>query len=182
MAEIESKSKAITTHKDSSAELLRQIISAFNEGEEFYSRLGIVKSVDEIEKTASVQVVNGDIITDVRLQQVASGEGLFLKPSIDSAVLIGWSDKTTAYISLYSQIDEIVFKNGTFGGLIKIDELTAKLNDLVSSVNSMYSEFKAHTHNVTAIGSPTGPVIPVPLEPNATSFNSDDYENKKFKH
>jgi len=57
---------------------------------------------------------------------------------------------------------------GDYGGVIKIDDLTAKINDFVS-------KFNAHKHPET--GSTTG----VPTS-SANSFSKTDYENLKVQH
>jgi len=80
---------------------------------------------------------------------------------------------------------EVVINGGDNQGMIKIKELTQKLNDLVKWCN-------AHTHiimpgGVTTVGTPTTqsnsvPVqVPKPLSP-ANTFIKNDYENTKVKH
>ena len=66
--------------------------------------------------------------------------------------------------------------------MIQINNLTDKINELVTTVNAMFTEFKNHTHNVTAVGSPTGPILPVSTTEDAVSFDAKDYENDKFTH
>lgn len=164
--------KKFSSNKKTTAEILKELFGSFVSGEEFYGRLGIVKSINDSEKTASVQIIDGDLLDDVRLQQVASDGGLFIKPAVDSAIIIGWTDKTTAFISMHSQIDEIIFQGGTFGGLIKITELTTKLNDLATNINTNYGLIQ------TAIAGVGGAYTPQ----NASNFEEADYENEKFKH
>lgn len=162
---------------------LQRFISDTIDVNNMYARVGQVTSFDESTSSCSVKFPEDSTeITDVQLQRVPNASGWLVRPSIDSFVLIDWINETSAYIALTSQIDDIVFQGGDNGGLIKIEDLTSKLNELVSSVNAMYGEFKAHTHNVTAVGSPTGPVIPVPAQPDASDFNKSDYENENFKH
>lgn len=49
------------------------------------------------------------------------------------------------------------FNQGSNGGLVLVNPLTEKLNNLENLVNDLVDKFNAHTHNVTAVGSPTGP-------------------------
>jgi len=62
--------------------------------------------------------------------------------------------------------------NGSdYEGIIKIEDLTGKLNDLIT-------EFDTHTHSGVQTG---GGVSGVPVTP-ATAFNKSDYENESVKH
>jgi hypothetical protein len=177
------KNKKFTSNKDNVVELLFRIFGVFIEGEEFYSRLGNVVSVDEGEKTAKVKLVNGEDIDDVRLQQVASDTGIFIKPSVNSAVLVAFTDKTTAYLAMYSQIDEIIFQNGANGGLIKIVEQTAKINELNSKYNDLVQRLLTWVPVPGDGGAALKTILttPTPIQQNPT-FNKDDFENVKFKH
>ncbi len=61
----------------------------------------------------------------------------------------------------------VTFNGGDLGGLVKIQELTDKLNEFINN-------FNAHTH--TGVHGPTS----APLSA-ASAFNRADYENKKVK-
>ena len=60
------------------------------------------------------------------------------------------------------------------GGLINIEQLTNKINDLVNTFNS-------HTHNVT-VSHPGGTFTTVKPGSSASSFKKGDYEDEKIKH
>lgn len=76
----------------------------------------------------------------------------------------------------------IVMNGGDFGGLIKIEELTKKINNLIDAFNN-------HTHNIPTVitnGSATTQTavqvaVPAPLG-KAVKLNKDDYEDVKVKH
>ena len=82
----------------------------------------------------------------------------------------------------------VKFNDGDFGGLIKIGDLTNKLNSLVNKVDSLTSSFKNHQHQY--IPYPGGsPATPVPTTgfpgANLTSpqqFDKSDYENANITH
>lgn len=178
----ESRNTNFSTNKASISDVLTEFIARAMQGEELYHKIGVVESVDVEDATAVVNIANGDAITDVRLQQIKTSNGIFITPMVGSPVLVGWSDNTTAFIALYSDVQNVIYHDGTNGGLIKIEALTAKVNALVGAVNAMYAEFKAHTHNVTGVSAPTGPVLPTPAQPDAMQFDKSDYENTKVKH
>ena len=153
-----------------------------------------VKSVGEMTCTVCIDDLE---LTDVRLRAVVNTETeqLLIKPKTGSYVLIadlsGGSFSKFAVIS-YSEIESVnlkigeqtllinkdgfVLNGGDFGGLIKIQELTNKLNELVKA-------FNAHTHTVATQGTAaaqSGTAAPVTSQ--AQTFSESDYEDKKVKH
>jgi hypothetical protein len=174
------KKKKFETNKDNIAEVLQEFIFHTLKDEEYYSRIGVVKSVNDEEKTAEIELINGDILDDVRLQQVASNSGIFYKPSVNSVVLISFTDKTTAYISLFSQLDEIIFQGGENGGLIKIQEQTDKINELVGYVNDLYNLLQTWT----VVPQDGGLALQTAalLLTSPPDLDKSDFENEKFKH
>ena len=76
----------------------------------------------------------------------------------------------------WSEVDTITMNGGDFGGLVKIQELTNKLNALVQAFNT-------HTHPVTTAGTAaaqTGTAAATTGQ--ATQFRKSDYEDEKIKH
>lgn len=71
-------------------------------------------------------------------------------------------------------------------GLINIQDLTDKLNNLVKEVNSLRSSYNSHTHAVTTAGTAvaqagTAAAIVTPV-PSISNFNTQDYEDSKITH
>lgn len=79
----------------------------------------------------------------------------------------------TAKISAHINKEDIVFNGGNLDGLVIIQKLTDKLNELVNTFNS-------HTHNVT-VAHPGGLFTTVTPGSTAATFNKSDYENTKIK-
>ncbi|MDE6346373.1 MAG: hypothetical protein K2L55_06880 [Muribaculaceae bacterium] len=80
----------------------------------------------------------------------------------------------------------VTFNGGKLGGLVKIQDLTNKLNELAQTVNALVTSYNAHTHITTAtVGAGAVPGVISPIteqaEP-AALFNRADYENEKVKH
>lgn len=79
----------------------------------------------------------------------------------------------------------ITFNGGGLGGLIRIQDLTDKINELVDTFNS-------HTHTLTSgsvvvAGSPTtqqnaGPITVPAITSKAATLKKGDYENTKITH
>jgi len=166
--------------KESLFETIGRYISAFVGKERYYSDTAIVKSVQD-DYTCTVQVTDGALLEGVRLQQTEGEEGFFVVPAVNSTVIISYTDSTTAYISMFSEIENIVFNGGDNGGLINITDLTAKLNGLVNEVRALKTALDGHTHiDVTAGAGISG--IPSPFTANFSDFDKSDYEDDKFTH
>lgn len=180
MSTIDKQKTNFDSNKADIGTILRDIFSVFMMGEEYYNSLGVVESINQEEATCVVQIADGARLENVRLQQIQTDSGLMIMPTIGMPVLVGWTDKTTASIVLYSQIDNIVFQGGTFGGLIKITELTAKINELIATINAMFAAFKSHNH--THPQGPTTGFVSSITQKDAVDFNKDDYENLNFTH
>lgn len=125
-----------------------------------YALDATVESVDEAARTCVCQVITGkasNVLTGVRLM-AAADDGLLLVPTVGSNVCIILIDGGTPYISQYSEIDKIVLRGGDLGGLVKVIDLTKKLNALENKVNDIIAKYDSHTHPVVSTGAPTGPV------------------------
>lgn len=171
------------TYKENLGELLISFTRWVNNNENYYSSLAKIISVDETEKTCVVEIIDGAELEDVRLEQVSSEEGFLIIPSVDSIVIISWTDKTSAYVSMYSQIDRIIFQNGTNGGLTITPDLVTELDKTNSLLTALINIIN-------------GPPIPEPGNGDPSAFQSalsgalagqqlGDYsniENENFLH
>ena len=130
---------------------------------------GIVKKVDGV--LCDVELDN-ITVPDVRLRASEAAESgqLLITPVIGSAVIVGSlsGDLTQLVVLAVDRAESITINGGKLGGLINIEPLTQKINDLIQAINS-------HTHQGTH--GPTGP----PLQP-AKQFNRGDYEDSNIKH
>lgn len=98
----------------------------------------------------------GNAIADIRLM-AAVDDGVLLTPSVGSTVTVIMSTFTGPVALCYSAVDKITLLGGDLGGLVKVIDLTKKLNNLENIVNDLIAKFNTHTHNVTAVSAPTGP-------------------------
>jgi hypothetical protein len=142
-------------------------------------------------ETCTVEI-DGVKFNDVRLRAVVNGaeSRLLITPEKGSYVLCAdlsggaMSDLAVLTVSEIAQIEIdtplVVVNGGTNAGMVKIKELTDKLNTLVRSFNLFVQQYNAHLHNVTVPGAPTGPAMP--MATTAEQFRQGDYEDKKFKH
>lgn len=102
-------------------------------------RLGNVVYVDTVSRTCVVNVLDSETdIEGVRLHvtgKVASG--LYYKPRVGSLVGISPLFSFEYAVVLYSDIEEIVFLDGSYGGLTRVADLVTKLNNLENKVNEI---------------------------------------------
>ena len=132
--------------------------------------------------------IDGLVVSDVRLRAVVNGEesGILVTPKTDSYVTVAdlsGGRLTQCVVIGYSEVekievdadDKIIFNGGQNKGLIQIEKLTQKLNDLVNA-------FKQHTHQVSTTGGPTAQSgVAQPPTP-INSFNQSDYEDTNITH
>lgn len=130
---------------------------------------GIVKRVNGVLCDVEIGAME---IPDVRLRasQTDDNAQLLITPAIGSAVIVGSlsGDLTQLVVLAVDKADSILINGGKLGGLINIEQLTSKLNDMVQAFNS-------HTHQ--GVHGPTSPPLKM-----AQPFQSSDYEDKKVKH
>jgi hypothetical protein len=154
--------------------------------------LATVKDVDKNECTCTLSDDGVDYFS-VRLRPVSGGNsGLVLFPKSNAfalATAIEGGDMVLLMASEYESIElkidsqslkiddgGFVFNGGSLDGMVKINELTQKLNALVQIFNS-------HTHTVTTTGSASAQSgMAAPTASTAQAFKKSDYEDTKIKH
>lgn len=159
-----------------------QILSGTHLSDKVYFIDATVKSVDEQARTCVVVALSGKAGNEFTARLMASvDDGVLIVPTVESTVAVSMSDFNTATIVQYSEVEKIVLRGGDLGGLVKVIELTEKLNNLENKLNSLVAKYNIHTHNVTAVGSPTGPGLQ-PESGALTPTQRSEIENDKINH
>lgn len=120
---------------------------------------------------------------------------MLVTDKIESAEIV--IDKTAAVIdadglridaeqmSAHFNKTDIIFNGGDLNGLIIIQKLTDKLNELKDTVNDFIIKYNSHIHVTTAtVGASATPGVLTATQSTATpakAFNKADYENTKIK-
>lgn len=147
---------------------LKTLTKPNNDG---YSKVCTVDSVDLVNRTCYCIPINEDAdITEVRLMANIDN-GFLLIPEVDSVVVVSFLSDSSAYVALVSKVSEVQLNGTNFNGLIKIDEQTAKLNQLVTELQTQLGLI------ATGIAAGGGSYTPATL----STFNKTDYENIKIK-
>lgn len=110
----------------------------------FTMSAGEVQSVDIINRTCEVLIEN-DVVLSCKLMATIS-DGLFIIPSVNSTVTVIYATYTDAFIISFSDVDSIVMKGGDLGGLVSIEPLVEKINNIEKLLNDFISIFNLHTH------------------------------------
>lgn len=135
-------------------------------------------------EVANVTALDGTKYLDVQLKSSINGKGgMIITPVVGSTVLVERIEGSNRlFIAMFSEIEEIVFNQGE-NGMVIIDKLTKKLNELVKAFNS-----HIHSGVITAVSGGSGtPAVGTPgnsAKPTteASEFKQSDYEDKKIKH
>ena len=113
---------------------LRSLVKPNNDG---FSKVCTIDSVDLTLLTCYCVPLNGDAdIINVRLMANIDN-GFLLIPEVESIVVVSFLSDDSAYVSLVSKVSEIQLNGKNFDGLVKVQELTDKLNALENKVNDL---------------------------------------------
>jgi len=149
-----------------------------------------VLSFNENDNTIVCKPISSVFGSNITLNlSVGEGNNIELIPSIGSIVLIGYTDNDTIELLSVSDIDkinissniDISFNGGEFGGLVKVEELTNKINALENLVNNLLNTLKTTTIPLAPSG--TYPFAPLyasytPL----SNTNKSEIENQNITH
>jgi len=93
-------------------------------------------------------------------------DGLLIIPVVNSTISVIYSTRNTPYVYKFSDIDSVVysgntwqFGDGSFEGLVKVIELTSKINNLESLFNQILQILK--TTSIPLAPSGTYPFAPL---------------------
>lgn len=160
-----------------------------------------VLSVDKPARTCACRSIDGarDFeFPNVRLMADVD-DGFLLVPEIGSTVFVTYSRRNDPIIVLFSAIKEvllisgdtsfsltadgIVLNDGSFGGLIKIEKLVEKINNLENLVNDLIAKFNSHTHVLTlSTGTGTAAPTATPETNQLSPTKRSELENDQIKH
>ena len=143
-------------------DILLDFVNIWSNQNNIYSKQCTVTSVDQVKRICTCSPVDGtaDILevqleSDITLnsdnEPIASDpKGFFIVPQIGSLVIATFLAKDDAFISAWTEIDSIIvksnqfaFNDGSFGGLIKIDDLVNRLKDYEDLFTQLKTDFSS---------------------------------------
>lgn len=160
-----------------------------------------VDSVNEAARTCDVTTISGKESTAIEgVKLMASlDDGILFLPTVGSTIFISYSTFNVPYVSLFSQVDKVLFvagstalqmidgklmlNDGSYGGLIEVEQLVTKLNNLENLVNDLVQKFNSHTHILTlSSGSGTAAPTAAPETTILQQTQRNDIENTTIVH
>ena len=143
---------------------------------------GIVSRVDGITCTVRFGEMEVDGIR-LRASEASQDAQMLIVPKVDTAVIVGSlsGDLSELVVLAVDVIERIEINGGQLGGLINIEALTDKLNELVNAFNN-------HTHTILSGKIKCGPYpnaapVQVPaVTSKAQQLKKSDYEDETVKH
>lgn len=153
------------------------LMKVMGAGKEITIWQGIVKSVEGTTCTVTFGTLD---VEGVRLRaSLAENEShLLIVPKVGTAVVVGSlsNDLSLLVVLAVDEVESITINGGKLGGLINIESLTQKINELVRTFNN-------HTHQVSTTGSATAQTgTAAAVTSKASELNKSDYEDTRVTH
>lgn len=160
--------------------------------ERFINVPGEVILVDESKKTCIVKIDKVDY-PDIRLNSIitdTSDTHSYIVPETDSWVIVSFleNSETDGFLSAFSEIKkvvikatEFVFNDGELKGMVKIEPLITKLNNVEKAVNSLKQVFSSWTPVAQDGGAALKAAVASWANQQLTETKIDDLENPKIK-
>lgn len=116
----------------------------------------IVCTVDSVDLTKKscyclpIDTSKADL-QDVRL--IADNKvGFMIVPKVGSIVVVSYITNELTYISMFSSVDKILLNGEAYDGLVRVVELTTKLNNLETAFNNHLLLYNLHVHAGVTVG------------------------------
>lgn len=132
-----------------------------------------------------VRCLSGTLYTEVR-KRAAIGEsdkGILITPAVGSSVIvsrIGESDEL--FVEMFSEVDTIQYNGGKNEGLVKVVELTAKLNSLENDLNNLKTVFTSWVIAPSDGGAALKTAAATWAGQKLTKTNKTEIQNEKITH
>lgn len=142
-----------------------------------------VLSVND-DRTCTVKLISTDLeIPDVRIQAVPGlSAGFYIKPAVNSDVVLLWLDGVTPSIVITGEVESIALRGDELGGLVKAGELKTQLDKATARIDGIID---ALTNGVTVPqdgGANYKATIIVKLQTLIDKEDYSDLENDKITH
>lgn len=172
---------------------IRELLRDITNGGGLPLVIGEVVSVES--ETCTVKVAGRVTVGDVRLNASADGnEGnILVKPVVGSMVLmsdLSGGDLRELVVTAWSEIDtvtvkfkgDVVINGGENEGIVKVIELTEKLNNIEKDINKLKSKFSAWVPTVYDGGAALKAQVTDWASQQLKETQQKDIEDEKIKH
>ena len=101
-----------------------------------------VKDVSIKDRTCEVTMIGGKSANTLTVRLMASADdGLLMKPTIGSTIVVMMSEYTAPFVAKYSGVDSITMLGGDLKGLVKLDNVVTQLNNLENDITNLKNAF-----------------------------------------
>jgi len=151
----------------------------------------IVKSVNVSTRTCVVETLGGKVSSSLTVRLMASvDDGCLILPSVDSTIVVLFSEQVAPIALMYSEVDRITWLGGEYDGVPIVSHPTdvnkgvlKRLNNIEDLLNDLISKYNTHTHILTlTVG--TGTAAPTLTQETSvlTPTQQSDIEHPNIKH
>ena len=144
---------------------------------------GVVTDLSDV--TCEVSI-DGLSIPDVRLRASTEVDGaqIIVRPAVGSVVIVGslTGDLDHLVVLSMDRAEEVIINGGKLGGLIKVQEITQKLNALESEVNNLKQLLASWVPVKGDGGAVLRGLLGSWAGKRLTLSRREDYEDTKVKH
>ncbi len=141
-------------------EIRKAIKTITKDDKEVFGTRCTVKSVNLTKSNCCCLPLDESKADLVNVQLIADEQtGFLLIPAVNSIVTVEYLSNEQYYVSQFSKLQLIKLNGDENGGLVKVQELTDKLNDLENAFNQHLLLYNAHTHTET-LSVTTPPIVP----------------------
>lgn len=148
-------------------DIIKNIINQEVERQGLKTRLGIVKGIDDSERTCDVEFLDGSVNKTCRIDSILDNDtGIYLKPSISSYVVVSFHKPTEGFILKASEYDKAYIKIGDLEFLLDDDnkiKINNGTNDLLTEIESLIDQIKLIT-------------VPTPSGTSGTPINATAFD------
>lgn len=139
--------------------------------------------VDKVDKENKTMDVMG-VVDNLEYYDVQLGLGalcIYPKPGTTSLVGIIEGQETDAFLISAEEVDEIVLNGGTLGGLVKVGELTERLNLIEKDINSLKQALSGWKPSPNDGGSALKTALSSYFSGSLKETQVEDIENERVK-
>lgn len=144
---------------------------------------GIVAEVADITCTVDI---DGLSVPDVRLRASTEVDGaqILLRPAVGSVVIVGslTGDLDHLVVLSMDRAEEVIINGGSLGGIVKVKELTSKLNTLEREINDIKQVLSSWTPVPNDGGASLKAAVASWAGKPITLTRREDYEDTKVTH
>lgn len=109
-------------------------------------------------------------------------DGVLVIPTVGSTVTVSTDANCEPIVVGFTETEKIVLRGGQFDGLVKVAELTTKLNNAENKINAIINAYNAHVHPGVTSGPSSTAVTPSIVAGTLTPTQQNEIENENITH